>query len=109
MSLTQEPEKTRANFRRAAELLGNSGSSRFAIPRLWLLLYSKTVLACNVAMVKKNDISTGFRADDPRIHLPFHLSGRYVLITGAAFENGVEYVTALAHARAGASVVTLLD
>lgn len=37
------------------------------------------------------------------------LSGRYVLITGAAFENGVGYATALAHARAGATGIALLD
>lgn len=39
----------------------------------------------------------------------YELSGRYILITGAGFENGVGYATALAHARAGASGIALVD
>lgn len=37
------------------------------------------------------------------------LSGRRVLITGAAWEDGVGYATALAFARAGASFIALAD
>lgn len=37
------------------------------------------------------------------------LSGRQVLITGTAWEEGVGYATALAFARAGASVIAIVD
>lgn len=37
------------------------------------------------------------------------LSGRYVIITGAAFDNGVGYATATAFVRAGVSGLALLD
>ncbi|KAK5739816.1 hypothetical protein LTR17_005102 [Elasticomyces elasticus] len=36
-------------------------------------------------------------------------SGRHVLITGAAWEDGVGYATALAFARAGASAIAIVD
>jgi NAD(P)-dependent dehydrogenase (short-subunit alcohol dehydrogenase family) len=36
-------------------------------------------------------------------------SGRHVLITGAAWEDGVGYATAIAFARAGASAIALID
>jgi NAD(P)-dependent dehydrogenase (short-subunit alcohol dehydrogenase family) len=41
--------------------------------------------------------------------LKLDLSGRHVLITGAAHEDGVGFATALAFARAGASVIVLAD
>ena len=37
------------------------------------------------------------------------LSGRRVVVTGAANEDGVGYATALAFARAGASTIALAD
>jgi NAD(P)-dependent dehydrogenase (short-subunit alcohol dehydrogenase family) len=37
------------------------------------------------------------------------LSGRHVLITGAAWEDGVGYATATAFARAGASAIAVID
>jgi NAD(P)-dependent dehydrogenase (short-subunit alcohol dehydrogenase family) len=41
--------------------------------------------------------------------LSLNLSGKTVLVTGAAFENGVGYATATAFARAGASAIALAD
>ncbi|KAH8079047.1 hypothetical protein HD553DRAFT_329998 [Filobasidium floriforme] len=41
--------------------------------------------------------------------LKLDLSGRHVLITGAAHEDGVGFATALAFARAGATVIVLAD
>ena len=41
--------------------------------------------------------------------LALDLTGRYVLITGAAWENGIGFATATAFARAGASGIALAD
>ncbi|KAL4777189.1 hypothetical protein BDW60DRAFT_221130 [Aspergillus nidulans var. acristatus] len=41
--------------------------------------------------------------------LKLDLSGKHVLITGAAWEDGVGYATATAFARAGASVIAVAD
>jgi NAD(P)-dependent dehydrogenase (short-subunit alcohol dehydrogenase family) len=41
--------------------------------------------------------------------LKLDLSGRHVLVTGAAHEDGVGFATGLAFARAGASVIVLAD
>lgn len=41
--------------------------------------------------------------------LKLNLSGKYILITGAAFEDGVGYATATAFARAGAAAVAIAD
>lgn len=41
--------------------------------------------------------------------LKLDLTGKHVLITGTAFENGVGYATATAFARAGASVIAVAD
>ncbi|KAF6805544.1 hypothetical protein CSOJ01_09413 [Colletotrichum sojae] len=41
--------------------------------------------------------------------LKLNLSGRHVLITGAAWEDGVGYATATAFARAGASAIAVAD
>ena len=41
--------------------------------------------------------------------LKLNLVGRHVLITGAAWENGVGYATATAFARAGASAIAVAD
>ncbi|KAG7527785.1 hypothetical protein FFLO_06592 [Filobasidium floriforme] len=41
--------------------------------------------------------------------LKLDLSGRHVLVTGAAHEDGVGFATALAFARAGAAVIVLAD
>ncbi|KAJ5991569.1 hypothetical protein N7499_003985 [Penicillium canescens] len=41
--------------------------------------------------------------------LKLDLAGKHVLITGAAWENGVGYATAIAFARAGASAIAVAD
>ncbi|OGE50202.1 hypothetical protein PENARI_c018G07548 [Penicillium arizonense] len=41
--------------------------------------------------------------------LKLDLAGKHVLITGAAWENGVGYATAVAFARAGASAIAVAD
>jgi NAD(P)-dependent dehydrogenase (short-subunit alcohol dehydrogenase family) len=41
--------------------------------------------------------------------LKLNLSGKHVLITGTAWENGVGYAAAIAFARAGASAIALAD
>ncbi|KAJ0422229.1 hypothetical protein BJY00DRAFT_280446 [Aspergillus carlsbadensis] len=41
--------------------------------------------------------------------LKLNLAGKHVLITGAAWENGVGYATAAAFARAGASAIAIAD
>lgn len=41
--------------------------------------------------------------------LKLDLAGKHVLITGAAWENGIGYATATAFARAGASAIALAD
>lgn len=41
--------------------------------------------------------------------LKLDLTGRHVLVTGAAYEDGVGYATATAFARAGASAIAMVD
>jgi NAD(P)-dependent dehydrogenase (short-subunit alcohol dehydrogenase family) len=41
--------------------------------------------------------------------LKLDLAGRYVLVTGAAWEDGVGYATSTAFARAGASAIAVAD
>ncbi|UPK93741.1 hypothetical protein LCI18_004676 [Fusarium solani-melongenae] len=41
--------------------------------------------------------------------LKLDLAGRHVLVTGAAWENGIGYATATAFARAGASAIAMAD
>jgi len=41
--------------------------------------------------------------------LKLNLTGKHVLVTGAAFEDGVGYATASAFARAGASAIAMAD
>lgn len=56
-----------------------------------------------------------FTEKTPATRYPFisplaqNLSGRHVLITGAAWEDGVGYATATAFARAGASAIAVID
>ncbi|WYZ44791.1 hypothetical protein EsH8_VIII_000107 [Colletotrichum jinshuiense] len=67
-------------------------------------------------MSTKADISGGYFTNtthsttyDYISPLKLDLSGKHVLITGAAWENGVGYATATAFARAGASAIALAD
>ncbi|KAF9729230.1 hypothetical protein PMIN06_000128 [Paraphaeosphaeria minitans] len=41
--------------------------------------------------------------------LKLNLAGKHVLVTGAAWENGIGYATAIAFARAGASAIAVVD
>lgn len=54
----------------------------------------------------KNNHATSYPYISP---LGYDLSGRQVLITGAVHQDGVGFATALAFARAGASIIAIVD
>lgn len=58
------------------------------------------------AYVTKIHRSTSYDFISP---LKLDLVGKHVLITGAAWEDGVGFATASAFARAGASVIAIAD
>jgi NAD(P)-dependent dehydrogenase (short-subunit alcohol dehydrogenase family) len=62
--------------------------------------------ALSGAYVTETHRSTSYDFISP---LKLDLAGRHVLITGAAWEDGVGFATASAFARAGASVIALVD